>query len=247
MSKPIIAARLSDRSRLLLLVGVMALVAVAIAGVSISTLYRISLDAEKARLVGMAQAQARLLEAVARFDQQFSTNDDPEGARAATIAQVLDAFQHYEGFGESGEFVLAERVGEEISFLASRQRAGRTPNHTVPWSPELAEPMRRALLGESGTITGPDYVGVTVIAAYEPVAGLNLGFVAKMDLAEMRRPFVKAAIFSALGGAVILLVGVLLFRFISAPFVQREEAEAALRASEYRLSAILELAVKAVV
>jgi PAS domain S-box-containing protein len=230
MSRPNIFARLKDKTRLLLLVGVMALVAVAIAGVSIVTLYSISVDAEKARLVGMVEAQAHLLEAVARFDQQFSAEDHPGGARAATIAQVLDAFQHYRGFGESGEFVLAERKGAEISFLASRRRSGSATDFKVPWGSRLAEPMRRALLGQSGTILASDYAGVAVLAAYAPVAELDLGFVAKIDLSEMRRPFIRAAIFSILGGAVILLVGVLLFRIISAPILQREEAEA-----QYRL------------
>lgn len=247
MSKFNIPTRLNDKARLLTLVGVMVLVAVAIAGVSIWTLYRVSLNAEKARLVGMAQAQVYLLEAVARFDLQFSTDDHPEGAKAATITQVLDAFQHYQGFGESGEFVLAERQGDEISFLASANRDGSNQDHAVLWNSALAEPMRRALLGESGTIIAPDYVGITVLAAYEPVTELDLGFVAKIDLAEVRKPFVDAAEVSALGGAVILLVGTLLFRFISLPIVQREEAEAAVRASEARLSGILDLAVDAVV
>lgn len=239
--------QLNDKSRMLLLVAVMALVAVAVAGISVWTLYRVSLNAEKVRLVGVAQAQAHLLEAIARFDQQFSDEDHPDGARAATLTQVLDAFEHYEGFGETGEFVLAERYGEEISFLASRRRHGSAHDHTVPWKSELAEPMRRALLGQSGTIAASDYVGVTVLAAYEPIAILNLGLVAKIDLAEMRQPFVEAALLSAIGGAFILLAGVFLFRQISAPILLREAAEVALRVSEARLSGILDLAMEAVV
>jgi hypothetical protein len=44
----------------------------------------------------------------------------------------------------------------------------------VPFGSNLAQPMRRALSGQSGTVIGPDYRDVTVLAAHEPVAVLDL-------------------------------------------------------------------------
>jgi two-component system cell cycle sensor histidine kinase/response regulator CckA len=105
-----------------------------------------------------------------------------------------------------------------------------------------------ALSGKSGTVVGPDYRGVTVLAAYEPVALLDLGLVAKIDMAEIRAPFIRAGI--AVFGVTVLLVfaGAWLFLRITRPMIyqlkeraRRLEASAeSLAASESRMRKIIE-------
>ncbi|MCH8167025.1 MAG: PAS domain S-box protein [Proteobacteria bacterium] len=95
----------------------------------------------------------------------------------------------------------------------------------------MAEPMRRALSGKSGTVTALDYRGKVVLAAYEPVADLNWGIVAKIDLAEIRAPFVRAGIVSMCVALVFVLGGAWLFLRVSNPLLrQLEEDEARMRA-----------------
>jgi PAS domain S-box-containing protein len=65
---------------------------------------------------------------------------------------------------------------------------------TLPFDTDLIVPMRLALGGDLGAIVGPDYRGVTVVAAYAPLLGGRLGLVTKMDLQEIAAPFVRAAI-----------------------------------------------------
>jgi PAS domain S-box-containing protein len=91
----------------------------------------------------------------------------------------------------------------------------------IPLQSDLAEPMRRALAGRSGTLVGLDYRGVKVLAAYEPAARLGLGIVAKIDLAEIRAPFLRAG--SIVGRAALLLIaaGILIFFRVSKPMLQR--------------------------
>jgi hypothetical protein len=48
---------------------------------------------------------------------------------------------------------------------------------------------------------------VTVLAAFEPVALLNLGIVAKIDIEEIREPYIQATIYTASGGFLIILIG----------------------------------------
>ena len=100
---------------------------------------------------------------------------------------------------DTGEFTLARRDGKDIAFLLRlRHQEGKRPS-PVPFDTDRAEPMRRALSGMSGTLIGKDYRGAIVLAAHEPIAGLGWGVVAKIDLAEIREPYVRAGVIAAPG------------------------------------------------
>ena len=220
---------MGEYKRIFLLLLIMLAVTVAIGGVAIGVLYRTAFNEERSRLVETAQSQARLIEAIARFDLAYS-HDYPEGAKQATLSQLSDAHAHYVGFGETGEFTLAERDGDNIEFLLSHRHGGLDEAQPVPFRSHFAEPMRRALSGRSGTVVGLDYRGVMVLAAYEPVAVLDLGIVAKIDLAEIRAPFLRAGTI-VLGVALVLIAaGTVLFFGISSPMLRRlRESEATFR------------------
>ncbi len=143
-----------DRKVVFLLILIMVCVALAVAGVGTGVLYRAAFEEERARLVETAASQARLIEAVARFDTIHSQDAHPDGPMAATLSQIIDAHRHYEGFGETGEFTLARPDGADIVFLLSHRHLDLESPHPVPFDSELAEPMRRALSGLSGTFVG---------------------------------------------------------------------------------------------
>ena len=73
-----------------------------------------------ADLMQTAQSQARLMEAVARFDR-VDSQDSAGSPFSATISRVADAHGRYGRFGETGEFTLARREGDEIVFLLSHR------------------------------------------------------------------------------------------------------------------------------
>ena len=86
------------------------------------------------------------------------------------------------------------------------------PRQTGRYGMVIPTFVRQALQGRSGTITGLDYRGAVVLAAYEPVKVLNLGLVAKIDLAEIRAPFIKAGVVILALAIFSIAVGVLLFQ-----------------------------------
>jgi PAS domain S-box-containing protein len=220
---------MSEYKRIFLLLLIMMVVTVATGGVAIGVLYRTAFNEQRSRLVEIAQSQARLIEAVARFDQAYSY-DYPEGAKEATLSQLHDAHAHYVGFGETGEFTLAKRDGDNIVFLLNHRHGDLDELQPVPFHSRLAEPMRRAPSGRSGTVVGLDYRGVTVLAAYEPIAVLDLGIVAKIDLAEIRAPFLRAGGIVLSVALVLITVGTVLFFSISNPMLRRlRESEATFR------------------
>ncbi len=195
--------------------------AVVVGVISLSISYRQAFKEQEARLTDIVQSRARMIEAVASFDSQYSS-DFPGGPIAATLIQIRKAHQDFKGFGQTGEFTLANLDSDQINFLL-RQRHGQFSLENaspVPWVSRLAEPMRRALQGQSGVMTGLDYAGVEVLAAYEPIAVLELGMVAKIDVAEIRAPFIQAGIISALGGFFVILLGGFLFLRISEPYTR---------------------------
>ena len=188
---------MTPHRRVLLLIGIMAAVTIIVEVVTICMLYRTALDEGSARLVATAQSQARLIEAIARFDDLYHKNY-PKDPKEATLSQIVDAHNHYKGFGKTGEFTLSKKEDDKIVFLLNHRHYDLQNPKPIPFDSELAEPMRLALSGQSGTIIGLDYRGTMVLAAYEPVAELNLGIVAKIDLAEIRAPFKKAILIRGL-------------------------------------------------
>ena len=201
----------------------MATVALAAAALAIPALYRAAFEGQRSRLREVAQSRARIIEAVALFDARFSHHDHPAGPIAATLSQIVAAHENFEGFGETGEFTLARREGDEIVFLLSHRHATDGNPRPAPWSSDLAEPMRRALRGESGTLIGLDYRGAKVLAAHEPVSELSWGVVAKIDLAEIRAPFVRAALLAGGTALVVVAVGVVFVLRLTSPLIRRVE------------------------
>lgn len=213
---------MSERKRILMLISIMAVSALTVAAVTMHVLYRAAYKEEQTRLVETAQSQARLIEAIARF-HHTQGKDHPEYRHPvdATLSQIRDAHRHYVGFGQTGEFTLAYRGGDWIQFLLRHRHGDMDNPKPIPFDSELAEPMRRALIGKSGIIEAPDYRGKTVLAAHEPVAELNFGIVAKIDLDEVKKPFFKAGALALGFTLLVVLTGTAFFFRISNPMLRK--------------------------
>ncbi len=228
---------MTERHRVIALICIMATGAMLVAGMAMWVLYRAAFDEERARLVEMAQSHARVIEAVARFDVAHYP-EFPGGPAAATLQQIIEAHGRYEGFGTSGEFVLASRTGDQMVFLLQHGRGHIEVPPAIPFDSDLAEPMRRALMGDSGTLVGLDYRGATVLAAYEPVGELDLGIVVKIDLAEVQAPFKKAGLLAGGFTMLVVVAGAALFLRITGPIISRLEERS--RLLEETVGALLE-------
>ncbi len=226
---------MSARKRIPLLILIMAIVAIGVGGVAIFALYGTAIEQQRERLVETAQSQARLIESMARFGTQYASDEFPGGTFEAIVSQIREAHDNFNGFGESGEFTLAryDHESDQIIFLLSHRHHDTDNPEPVPFSSELAEPMRQALSNESGSLTGLDYRGVRVLAAYEPVdigQEFDLGIVAKIDMVEVREPFIRTGLLAGGGALLLILLGMVLFLNISNPLIQRiEESEARYR------------------
>lgn len=208
--------------RSIYLILIMVSITMAVLGTAIALLYHTAFEVQRSRLIEVAQSRARMIEAIARHEIDNRAEDPLQ----QTLRQLREAHGRFPGFGDTGEFALARLEGTQIVFLISHRRHDTANPHPVPVEGDEAEPMRRALHGEAGSIVGPDYAGVTVLAAFEPVSDLNLGIVAKIDLAEIRAPFVRAAFELTCFSFLLIVLGAWVFRRITARTAHRlEESE----------------------
>ena len=195
----------------------MATAALLVSAVSIYSLYRTASEQHGLRLQDTVKSQARLIETIAQFDNLDVGENDPALARQATLETIADAHQNFSGLGESGEFVLALRNGDQIHFVLNRRHQPARTSMTIPFAGQWAEPMRQALSGNSGIITALDYRGVEVLAAYEPISILDFGLVAKIDTHEIRAPFLRAALIASTITLLVIFIASRFFFRVSRP------------------------------
>ena len=193
-------------------------------GITINILYNTSFEETRTRLVNIAQSRARIIEAVAKHDEEIASmlldEDSLYDPFNATMSQISEAHSNFIGFGKTGEFTLAQRDGNNINFLLRQRHSGVIKANSVPFDSDLGEPMRLALMEKSGTIIGFDYRGEAVLAAYEPVAVLDLGIVAKIDLTEVRAPFIRASIYAGSVSILLIIFGAFLFFRVTNPLLR---------------------------
>jgi len=209
----------SQSWRVVALIAILVTVALAAAGVAIAGLYLTAVDVERQRLVESAKSQARWIESMARFEIMNSLLA-PAEVEQTVLDQFFAAHEGYESFGETGETVLARREGDTIAFLMRHRAEAVRPVDRLPFGDAFAQPMHRALEGLSGTMVGLDYQGRPVLAAYQPVEVLDLGIVTKVDMTELRAPFVRAGVLTVAISLVLVAAGAWLLVGITRPMIR---------------------------
>jgi PAS domain S-box-containing protein len=211
--------------RFLLFAGILLTITASSLSVAVSMLYTAALQHQGARLQETAQSLARLIEEIGvrelRLSEAAHNVPGLDSPSEATLAQVRAAHDRFRGFGRTGEFVLARHEGGSIVYLVSRRHGESELPPPVDFAGRQDEPMRRALSGRSGTMIAPDYRGVRVVAAHEPVQAFGLGIVVKIDLAEVRAPYVWAGVVSGAVSLVLVMLGAVLFSGVTSPTLRR--------------------------
>lgn len=217
---------LKQRNQFRLLFLTMATASLIVSATSVFSLYKAAIEQHGQRLVETAKSQALLIESIARFDALKNPQDDMDARRAATLAQVAEAHLQFAGFGDSGEFLLARQQKNRVVLLLKRGQKNIESAESMPLQAEWAEPIRRALAGESGLMSSLDYRGVQVLTAYEPLPELELALLAKIDSEEIRAPFVIAGLIAITIAVCIIFVASLFFFRIARPIAEGIEQQA---------------------
>jgi PAS domain S-box-containing protein len=138
----------------------------------------------------------------------------------------------------SGETLLVERRGDKVVYLNDlRFRDDTALKLTFPADAENL-PAARAARGEYGLVAGPDYRGVPVLAAAEPVPGSPWSVVAKIDESEVLGPISRRAWLTA--GFTLLIVGLAGTATILLWRAREARADAEIVASEERYRSLVD-------
>lgn len=223
-------------SLLLLMSGLILLTSIG----TIWILYRVRFETKRGHLVELARGASRLVTLAERNER--GAGEETGGKEALDrILRVFDAVVHDRMLGETGEFELGLLDGGRVLLLLSRTSDLEEQPHAVSLAEPYGEPIRRAAQGLTGTMTGLDYRGVPVLAAYRPSTHPNLGIVAKIELAELRRPYVRAGGVVATVALFVIAGGLFVFFRVSEPLIRSVEE------SEQRYRTLFENAAEPVV
>ena len=215
----------SDMRRTLSFAALVLAVGATVGGASVLSQYRSRLETAGNHLQDLVSTQALLIEEIAQFESRLGQGLAAGEARGSTVGRIAAAHRTFQGFGETGVFVLGEWVAGAITrHLVTGTLVDETPP-AIPDAGELMAPMKAALAGNTGTLVGKDYRGMRVLAAFRPLdlAGRPMGLVAKMDLAEVRAPVLRSATRISLGVIGLTLGLSLLFHLLGQPLLLKRE------------------------
>lgn len=156
-----------------------------IGALAVNILYRAEISEQRAKLEAAAKGQARLIEAMVRGNK-LNRESSFDRKSKAILEQLQKAHTKYNGFGTASEISLFRKENNQITFLLSHRQKNVERPEPILWDSPRADMFQMALLGKSGTIIGQDDRGEEVVAAYEPVIGMNLGIVIRITLTEIK-------------------------------------------------------------
>jgi len=216
---------------------ILALILLAVSGAGFGVLYQKTLQTARVNLTELAQSQARIMESVAKFSAYHEGGEIRGSARSVTLGQFKEGQRAFKGFGETGEILLAERVGDELVYVLPARKLGfRTPS-PVSLMADESGPMKAAVAGHSGTMVGFDYSGDKVLAAYEWLPFMEMGLVTKIDIAEFNQPFYRSALITAFLAVIAIIIGAILNSRAVSPLIEEIVKNAAIireREANYR-------------
>ncbi len=185
---------------------VLSTVALLIVGTAFVTLYRLAMARARVDLVQLVTAQATLIERI--YAGEAARTGDSTAARAHALSDFAVASVAFRDFGRTGELVLGERrLDNNLYFLLPERSLGGVVPPPVPFGGRSGEALQRAVDGETGVRQSLDFRGNPVVAAYRHLPLLEVGLVAKLDVSEVRAPFLRAAGITLAVAFVVLLLG----------------------------------------
>ncbi len=201
----------------------MAVVALVTTTVTLLILYRAAYKQTLSELQETTETLASIAAAVAEFDKKYSAHTHPQGSRGATLEQLEQGLKGIRHSYATAELTIGQHADGDIVVLRHDPAKGIEAVTHGKFEGNQAIPLSLALQGQRGSIEMRDYRGVTVLAGYAPVPSLDIGLVYKIDLQEIRAPYINAALWSSALMLVIISLGAVSFFMLSRPLARQAQ------------------------
>ncbi len=203
--------------RLILLISIMTGISVSVAFLTIIILYKAALNEDKKGLRELATSQSYLIEAMY----------NKTGNAGLVLNTVKSSYLKFHGKGITGEFSIAELIHNtsgksSIVFLIDRHDGKWNTDNPIPYPGDnTAQGLKLAVSGHSGIIIDRDNHREEVLSAYHNISGLDWGIVEKIDMSEIRAPYVQASLISFIIMFSLVVPGAFLFIKITNPLIRK--------------------------
>jgi len=209
-----------DRRGYVLLILIMTLLAVAVGGIAIGTLYRASVDKARGQLATAAWLQADTIAVAIAFDGATPADSGEIDARLIHPAPQTVA-NLYRALGREGRLRVVERRGGGLVVWWPLRPAPDQEPHAISSDAAEAAMLARALTEGTATAVIDDKGHGPVVAAFHTVRPGKLGVVADVDVAAIRAPFVDTATVLVGSGLFLIILGSAVFFGVTRPMVRR--------------------------
>jgi len=211
---------MEERKRIMYIILVMTALVFCAGVFSNVILYKTSFEKTRENLEDTVHILAHVIESQSVPGRAEAMVIGSEHYYAWLAGRMNEAIMRYERHNRRMELTVARRKADDIHFLAALRHPLKSdvPN-VIGMNSGLAEPMKRALEGKSGTMVGRDYYGDRVLAAYTDVPRIGLGIVAKVELSSIRAPFIRAGLIVIAFSAIIIIIGIVAVSRIGNPII----------------------------
>ncbi len=200
-------------------------------GGAIFFLYRTAVQEQKGRLLEVVKSQAQFIEILHEINSDHGSgmglsshmsHADELDDFFVKLAELLRSSSTAETHLPVLQFFIAEKDEENVRFHMGSPKLMKGP---VPYEKLLGKPMGMALQGNTDVLKTRDHMGSPILCSFTYVPSVGMGIVAKLLLKDLRRPFVRSALFTCTGALVLLLLSGLVMKKRVSPLVTRLEEQ----------------------
>jgi len=214
---------LSGKKRLSIVIVILSVVSVFVAGISVKLLYDIAIEYEKNSLLELVKINSSMIEAVGKFDAINSDGTYVEGSKAATLSQVIDAYNNTDSGLDSSSAIIVDNMSENsYRYAIVKSRGAVKVIKNYPLNTITSYIIKKSMAGESGTVFWKDKVsGDVLLYSYSPIPSLSMTALRIVSIDGKQKKFLGTMVAIGMMTLLAIIIGSLFITGIINPVIKQ--------------------------